>query len=153
MDLCRSIITREVNKSRSKKLISGIRYGLQSPDFNCENCPDKKRKQRNCNNRQGRKESIVNKSEWSEWPEWLKHVAKWGDLKFFECPRSAITARTWEILALVNETTNCEGEVLHLPFEGSWLNQPHWYRKAVSIVKKERSEHKAKILAKPPKKG
>jgi hypothetical protein len=121
---------------------------LRSPALDCTDCTDKKRKQKNCNNWQGRRESITHLSEWNKWPESLKPSEKWGDLKFWECPRSAITTRTWEILALVNETVNSDGDVLHLPFEGQWLKQPQWYRQAVSIVKRERADHRSKELAK-----
>lgn len=128
-------------------------YGLNAPELDCSNCPEKKRKQRNCHNKQRRKESIVDKVDWQEWPASLKPVQKWSSLKFYECPRSAVTNRTWDILGLVNETTNCDGEVLHLPFPGAWLEQPQWYRQAVQVVKSERAIHRAKVLANPPKKG
>lgn len=125
-----------------------MRYGLRSPALDCSTCDERTRKKKNCNNRQGRIKTIVHKSEWLKWPENLKHVDKWGDLKFFECPRSAITNRTWELIGLVNETTNLEGEVLHLPFDGTWLDQPEFYRTAVQIVKRERIDHKNKQIAK-----
>jgi hypothetical protein len=68
----------------------------------------------------------------------------------FECPRSAITGKTWEILSLIDETTEYnhqtkQTKVTFLPFEGAWLDQPHWYRQAFSIVKRER------LLYTPPK--
>jgi len=68
-----------------------------------------------------------------------KPAAKIDDLKFFECPGSAITRSTWQILALVNETTDREGNILHLPYPGTILDQPPWYREAVRIVASERN--------------
>jgi len=95
---------------------------------------------------------MVSKPEWIKWPESLKPSYKWGEgetaVKFYECPRSVITDRTWRMLSLVNETVNADGEVLHLPFPGAWLEQPQWYRQAVSIVKRERADHRSKELAK-----
>jgi hypothetical protein len=121
---------------------------LQASAFNCTDCKEKKRNKRNCNNRQNRRESITHRDEWYLWPESLKPVQKLGDLKLWECPLTAISRRTWEILALVNETTNIDAEVLHLPFNGAWLDQPKWYRQAVSIVKVERAKHRQKEAAK-----
>lgn len=66
-------------------------------------------------------------------------VLKIDDLKFFVCPLSFITPRSWEMLGLVNETTSGETcEILHLPFPGSYLEQPEWYREAVRIKRGER---------------
>lgn len=66
-------------------------------------------------------------------------VLKIDSLKFFSCPTSFITARSWELLELVNETTDLEtGTILHLPFPGSLTQQPEWYREAVKIKKAER---------------
>jgi hypothetical protein len=65
-------------------------------------------------------------------------LQKFGDLKLFECPTSFITSRTWQIIALVNESTNSEGDILHLPFPGTLLEQPIWYREARRMVQAER---------------
>lgn len=65
-------------------------------------------------------------------------VQKMGDLKFFECPQSFITRRSWQIIALVNETADADGNILHLPFSGTILEQPLWYRGAVKMVRSER---------------
>jgi len=86
--------------------------------------------------------------EWLEWPSKIRPVEKWGDIKLYECPLTCITPRTWEILRLVNETTNIDGDVQHMPFPGAWLEQPRWYRQAVSIVKRERAEHKRREMEK-----
>jgi len=130
-----------------------VRYGLRSPEYDCTTCTEKERAKRNCHNRTGYLETIIQKEDWKWWPESLKHVAKWGDLKFFECPRSAITPETWEALSLVNDTTNVDGDVQHLPFNGAWTDQPTWYRQAVRITKRERAAHRAEQLKTPPKKG
>lgn len=67
-------------------------------------------------------------------------VCKIDDLKFFVCPVDFITRRTWNILGLVNETTNLEnGALVHLPFPGSYLEQPEWFREAVKIKRCERN--------------
>jgi hypothetical protein len=124
-----------------------VRYGLRAPKLDCETCTEKKREQKNCHNRKKLIKTIVHKSEWLSWPESLKpYGGKWGDLKFYECPRSAITSKTWEILALVDETTEYnpstkDTRTTSLPFEGAWLDQPEWYRQTFSIVKRERMLH------------
>lgn len=77
---------------------------------------------------------------------------KIGDLKLFACPVSTITAKTWQILKLVNETTHPETTtILHLPFDGSILDQPAWYREAVTIVREERNAHRLAEMKKPRK--
>lgn len=66
-------------------------------------------------------------------------MLKIDNLKFFQCPLSYITPRSWRILDLVVETTSGEtGEILHLPYSGSYLEQPAWYREAVKIRRNER---------------
>lgn len=75
-------------------------------------------------------------------------------MKLFECPLSAITHNTWSIISLVNETTDTDGNILHLPFEGALTDQPQWYRDAVKIVKSERVAHRQWLINNPPvKKG
>lgn len=128
---------------------------MLAPALHCPTCKAKTRKQKNCHNRQKRKETIVFKDDWGKWPKKLKFMAKWGEgpttIKFFECPKSAITRKTWEILALVEQTTDynpsCRGtSIAALPFEGAWLDQPPWYRQAFKIVRDER------ITYNPPEK-
>lgn len=77
-----------------------------------------------------------------------KPVLKVADTKFMACPVSSITTRTWEIIALVNQTTDAEGNILHLPFPGSYLQQPQWYREAVQIVRGERARHQREQMEK-----
>lgn len=70
-------------------------------------------------------------------------------MKFFECPVSAITRRTWDLIRLVNETALGEHmEQLYFPEPGTILDQPPWYREAVRIVRQERAEHRARELEK-----
>lgn len=76
------------------------------------------------------------------------HGSDFGDLRFYQCPVSTITADTWEMLALVNETTNAEGEIIHLPWPGTILDQPGTYREAVRIVRAERQEARKRALKK-----
>jgi hypothetical protein len=78
----------------------------------------------------------------------LRRVLKIDDIIFLECPMSCITRRTWEILRLVNETTDGEHtNILHLPFPGTILDQPPWYRQAVQIVRTGRAEYRKQALA------
>jgi hypothetical protein len=66
-------------------------------------------------------------------------VLKIDDLKFFVCPISFIASKSWEILELVNETTDPEtGRIEHLPYAGALTEQPGWYREAVKIKRTER---------------
>jgi hypothetical protein len=86
------------------------------------------------------------KDDWRSISTAHRAVLKLGDLKFFECPVSAITRKTWDILALVNETTDGDGNILHLPFEGTIIEQPDWYRQAVKLSKKERADNQRERL-------
>ena len=52
------------------------------------------------------------------------------------------------MIRLVNETTNADGDVLHMPFEGAWTDQPQWYRDAVRITKNERAKNSAEQIKK-----
>lgn len=66
-------------------------------------------------------------------------VLKIDDLKFFVCPMTYIPRSTWDLLNMVNETTNLEtGQVSFMPFPGSYMEQPEWYREAVQIKRSER---------------
>jgi len=71
----------------------------------------------------------------------IRAVKKINDIKFFECPQSVITRSTWQIISLVNEVTDKDTNVLHLPFNGTILEQPLWFRDAVKIVKAERIKY------------
>jgi hypothetical protein len=70
-------------------------------------------------------------------------VAKWGGLKLFECPISAISRQTWEIIKAVNNTTDPEGNCVR-PFRAvCWDDEPLWYQQAVEIVRRERAKYRA----------
>jgi hypothetical protein len=123
-----------------------VRYGLRSPDYKCQGC--QKQEQRNCHNRKGYAEPLLLLPEWPELPASVKHVEKWGDLKILACPMSTITSQTWEILRIVDVTLDAEGNIACLPYPGAYLEQPIWYRQAVDIVRRERSEHRRKEMEK-----
>lgn len=52
---------------------------------------------------------------------------------------SAITADAWQVLEMVNETTDEDGRIRHLPYPGSLVEQPPWYRQSVKIKRGERN--------------
>ncbi len=119
----------------------GIRGG--SGEWNCRDCGGETRRERNCGNLKGlRYPTLYGSDEWNQWVPASYHdleVLKVDDLKFFVCPLSFITSRSWELLELVNETTRGEnGEIIHMPLPGSYLEQPGWYREAVRIKRGER---------------
>lgn len=112
-----------------------------SGKFKCDDCDERKREKRNCHNRKGFKYPIAEKKLWNITAK-IPHVVKVLDVKFHACPVSSITGKTWQILKLVNETTDENGNILHLPYEGAYLDQPQWYRDAVSISKRLRIEYR-----------
>jgi hypothetical protein len=73
------------------------------------------------------------------------------DIRFYECPVSCITKRTWSIIKLVNECLDAEGNLIQLPFPGCLTQQPKWFRQAVQVVKTERAEYRARELEKKKK--
>lgn len=76
-------------------------------------------------------------------PADVEEVDKIEETKFLECPLSAITADTWDLISLVNETTTAEGNYLnisHLPDLAARVAEIEpKYRAAVRIVKAERN--------------
>lgn len=87
--------------------------------------------------------------EWRQVSSRYRHVLKLGDMKICACPVSTISSRTWQILRLVNETTDPETTSIRiLPFDGGLLDQPLWYRQAVEIVRSERNRHRKEELDK-----
>ena len=62
-----------------------------------------------------------------------------GDLKLYACPLTTITKLTWDILDLVNQTTDDKGKIIHMPYKGAYLEQPEWYRDAVKLTQRERA--------------
>jgi hypothetical protein len=128
-----------------------VRYGFHlndNPAFDCTDCTKKQRDVRNCHNHKNFASLILLKSEWKEVTANHHHssVLKIGDLKFMSCPVSTITTDTWDILALVSETTDGDCNILNLPFAGTIIEQPQWYRQAVKIVKSERAKHQQERL-------
>jgi len=90
---------------------------------------------------------LQGKDEWQSVSSKLQHVLKIDDLKYFSCPVGSITPRTWQIMRLVNESTSSEHcDIIHLPFPGTLLEQPVWFRQAVQIIKHERASHRAKEM-------
>lgn len=73
-------------------------------------------------------------------PTDVKPVLKINECKFYACPFTCITGKTWDILSLVNEITD-EGGIRLLPFPGCLTEQPSWIREAVKIVLSARAEH------------
>ena len=63
--------------------------------------------------------------------------------RFYACPVSVITENTRSIMDLVNNTTDIDCNILHMPFPGSYLDQPRWYRDAVNIIRNERNKKRA----------
>jgi len=79
----------------------------------------------------------------------LPHVLKIADVKYYECPVSAIKPKTWELMRIVNETALGENmEHLYPPESGTVLGQPPWWRDAVRIVRNGRAEHRAREMDK-----
>ena len=105
---------------------------------------------RNCHNRRGIRHPILQGAkEWRQVSSTLKHVLKIGDLKFFSCPVSTVTRRTWDLMRLVNETVSSEHcDILHLIAPGTILDQPPWFLQSVRTVRSERTEHRRRELEK-----
>ncbi|WP_156826942.1 hypothetical protein [Geopsychrobacter electrodiphilus] len=79
--------------------------------------------------------------EWLTVPTTLCPVEKIDDLKMYECPESLITRATWEIVDLVISCTDDTGGVRILPFPGSLLEQPTWFRQAAKMLRSERNSN------------
>lgn len=127
-------------EGRKKKLIAGVRWSLKLSDsgnWDCSECDERKRDKRNCKNRKKLRYETAEREEWKQTAN-TQHVEKVLDTKFYACPNSIITGKTWQILKLVNETVDADCNILHLPYEGAYLDQPPWYREAVIIVRANR---------------
>lgn len=105
---------------------------------------------RNCRNRRGLRHSVLKgRDEWKKVSPGIPHVLKIGDIKFFECPLSAVKPRTWDLMRLVNETALGEHmEQLYLPEPGTIMDQSPRYREAIGIVRHQRAEHRRRELEK-----
>jgi hypothetical protein len=80
--------------------------------------------------------------EWNELDSDLPSpVLKIDDLKVFECPISLVTPWSWQMLRMVNLTTNAAGDILREPYpeRGGIRMQPPWYHEAVDMVRSERN--------------
>lgn len=69
----------------------------------------------------------------------LRHVRKIATTKFMACPISSIDALSWDLLSLVSDCTDREGNITQRPYPGALLQQPPWFRQAVHIVRAERN--------------
>lgn len=122
---------------------------MNTGEYDCLKCNERTRKTRNCRNKKKYKHKIlIERQEWLSVSSHLRAVKKIAKIKFFECPQSAITKKTWNIIALVNEVTNKDTDILHLPFKGTILEQPEWFREAVKITKSERIKYQKEQLEK-----
>jgi hypothetical protein len=113
--------------------------------WDCAACDERKKEARNCQNRQGLIHPVlIGAEEWRQVSKTLRHALKIDDLKFFVCPLSYITPQSWDLLALVNETTDSEsGQYLnigHLPGLAAEIQKAGEgrYREAVRIKRNER---------------
>jgi hypothetical protein len=110
--------------------------GLSRPGadvYDCQQCTEKKRDARNCHNRKGRRDNILEKLEWQTASRDIRAI-KIGEVKFYRCPISTITRKTWEILKVINATTDVDGNII-IPYVGqSYTDQPEWYKQALNIV-------------------
>jgi hypothetical protein len=81
--------------------------------------------------------------EWRSISRTMLHVLKIDSTKFFSCPIGCITKSSWQILRMVNDLCGAENcEILHMPFEGTYFDQPPWFLDAVRIVRQERARHR-----------
>lgn len=90
--------------------------------------------------------------EWNLYPPEKKPVEKIYRTKFFACPVSTITQSTWEMIRLANACLSGESDAITtLPFSGGYLDQPHWFREAIEIIRNERAEARKEALEKMKK--
>ena len=54
---------------------------------------------------------------------------------------SFVTRKTWDILGIVNETIDENGKINVMPYKGAYMDQPPWYKKAVSVVRSNRAAY------------
>lgn len=81
-------------------------------------------------------------------PADLRPVLKLGDIKFYRCPLGSITPASWQLLHLVQETTNADGDIIQLPYPGALLDQTPRYREAVRIMRAEKARHRQEQMEK-----
>jgi len=96
-----------------------------------------------------RHEILEGAVEWRSISRKSLHVLKIADTKFMSCPIGCITRSTWQILRMVNDLCGPENcEILHMPFEGTYFDQPPWFIEAVRIVRQERARHRREEMDK-----
>ncbi|MFQ5428045.1 MAG: hypothetical protein ACE5EZ_03595 [Thermodesulfobacteriota bacterium] len=69
-----------------------------------------------------------------------KHAGKvfsLGEIRFYECPLTAITVETFELIRVVYLLESSA----QLFFDGGWADQPHWLVEAYEIYKMETFEY------------
>ncbi|MFQ5479787.1 MAG: hypothetical protein ACE5DW_00730 [Thermodesulfobacteriota bacterium] len=60
-----------------------------------------------------------------------------GEIRFYECPLTAITAETFELIRIVY-LLESSGRLF---FDGGWADQPHWLVEAYEMYKIETLEY------------
>lgn len=146
------IFNRVAVGCRSKKLIAGVRYSFYLSDpgnkaKDCEECDQRTREQNNCHNFKQYQHSILTgKYEWLIMPSSVKPCLKISKTKFYECPMSAITGKTWGIIGMVNEITDQEGNILACA--GKYEDIPSYLRDAIKIMRQERNRHRKEQMEK-----
>lgn len=85
-------------------------------------------------------------------PRDVPYALKLEDLKYYQCPVSVITSYSWELLRLVNDTVNNDGDLLPLcpghPAIDEIAQRPRAWQEAVRIVKSERAAHRQREMEK-----
>jgi hypothetical protein len=60
-----------------------------------------------------------------------------GSIRFYECPLTALSAQTFEMIRIVYLIESSG----RLYFDGGWAGQPHWLVEAYEIYKRERYQY------------
>jgi len=111
--------------------------------FKCDECDNGLREGRNCANARGLSEEarIVERFRTGISEEIKMRCAvkvfSLGDIRFYECPLTAITVDTLDIIRAVY-LVESSGRLF---FEGGWSDQPHWLVEAYEIYKRESFEY------------
>lgn len=111
--------------------------------FNCQDCSDTDKEQRNCNNHLGLTETVFTEfsdEEKAELEEKKAHsiftLGGSPTIRLYECPLTCIRPETTDIIKLV-----CLIDETHsLLFDGGWGNQPAWLAEAYSLYKSLQNE-------------
>jgi len=111
--------------------------------FKCEECDHLLREGRNCANARGLSENArIVKSFTAEVSEEIQRrgavkVFSLGEIRFYECPLTSITADTLEVIRAIY-LVESSGRLF---FDGGWSDQPHWLVEAYEIYKRESFEY------------